>query len=414
MTYYCPLCKQEVSEVLYEKITGVWEEKEKRLAGLKAKEEQLRLREKRMQIRFEAEKKEIAQKEQQKLLAQKRAFEIVLEREKDSLKKKKNALESFFEKKLAKETNQILRQERAKQRLFEKTLREKIEVNAQRSIDKEMKKLQRRDRVQMDKYQKLNNQYISLQKRSDGDLTKAKKKIESLEEQIRKNQTPQVLGLLEEKTFLDKLTQEFPADRFEHTGKGGDIVHHIIDKNTEVGIIVYELKKVATFQKAHIGQTFEAKNKRNADYGILVTNAKRSKDDIGFSVTKGVIIIHPAGALALINIIRDQIIKISRLKLSAEKRNQAVKAVLEYVQGQSFRNGIESIIEATKDLYLSLTKEVNEHTKTWVLRLNKYRDMNSCAYAIETRVVNLLVEERGKTRLPKGEIVPILLPAKID
>jgi hypothetical protein len=277
-----------------------------------------------------------------------------------------------------------------------------------------MKKLQRRDRVQMDKYQKLNNQYISLQKRSDGDLTRAKKKIESLEEQIRKNQTPQVLGLLEERTFLDKLTQEFPADTFEHTGKGGDIVHHIIDRNTEVGIIVYELKKVAAFHKAHIDQTYEAKNKRNADYGILVTNAKRSKDDIGFSVAKGVIIIHPAGAVVLINIIRDQIIKISRLKLSAEKRNQAVKAVLEYVQGQSFRNGIESIIEATKELYLSLTKEINEHTKTWVLRLNKYRDMNSCAYAIETKVVNLLVEERGKTRLPKDEIVPILLPAKID
>jgi uncharacterized radical SAM superfamily Fe-S cluster-containing enzyme len=38
MTYYCPLCKQEVSAVLYEKITGVWVEKERRLADLKNKE----------------------------------------------------------------------------------------------------------------------------------------------------------------------------------------------------------------------------------------------------------------------------------------------------------------------------------------------------------------------------------------
>jgi hypothetical protein len=32
--YYCPLCKQEVSKTLYEKITGIWQEKEKKLAAL--------------------------------------------------------------------------------------------------------------------------------------------------------------------------------------------------------------------------------------------------------------------------------------------------------------------------------------------------------------------------------------------
>ncbi|MBM3301778.1 MAG: DUF2130 domain-containing protein [Deltaproteobacteria bacterium] len=244
---------------------------------------------------------------------------------------------------------------------------------------------------------------------------KASKKIALLEEQLKKDKTPQVLGLLEEGVFLEKLRSMFPTDRFDHTGKGGDIVHHIIDKQAEIGTIVYELKKVSSFSRNHVIQAFEAKNKRNADYGMLVTNAKRSKDDFGFCVSKGIIIIHPAGALVLVDIIRDHLIKIARLKLSAEKRRKTVQAVLDYIQGPTFRNGIESIIEDTKELYMSLTKEVKDHIKYWEVRINKYRDIQSGAHHIDTRVVKLLSSEaEGKRGGLEAEIVPIALPSKID
>jgi len=78
---FCPLCKQVVSKALYEKITGVWQEKEKRLADLKIKERQLLQREKQMQIRFEQEKKKIVGREQEKfkkeLIVQKQVFQNV-------------------------------------------------------------------------------------------------------------------------------------------------------------------------------------------------------------------------------------------------------------------------------------------------------------------------------------------------
>jgi len=424
--YFCPLCKQEVTKALYEKITGVWQEKEKKLADLKVKEKQLLQREKNMQAKFEAEKKKITEQEKSKLkkqlAIQQQSFQKVLQKERDSIAKEKQSIVKTFEKKLASETNKILKQEKARQKELEKTLKEKFEIAAQKSMESEKKKLQKdknslqkRERVQMDKYRKLNQQYVSLQSKSGVALEKADKKIKLLEEQIKKNQTPQVLGLLEEGVFLEKLEEMFPGDKFEHPGKGGDIIHYVIDKEKEVGVIVYELKKVATFSKSHIIQTFEAKQKRNADYGILVTNAKRSKDDFGFSVSKNVIIIHPAGALVLVNIIRDHIVRISKLKLSVEKRKQTIQAVLEYIQGPSFRNGIETIIEDTKELYLSLTKEVKDHLKTWELRFNKYRNIHSGAYSIETKVVNLLANEGGKKKLPRVEVIePIALPAKID
>jgi len=89
--YYCPLCKQEVSKTLYEKITGVWQEKEKRLAVLKEKEKQLLQRGKQMQAQFEAEKKKIAGREQAKfkkeLAAKKQAFQATIKKEREAVKK---------------------------------------------------------------------------------------------------------------------------------------------------------------------------------------------------------------------------------------------------------------------------------------------------------------------------------------
>jgi len=64
-----------------------------------------------------------------------------------------------------------------------------------------------------------------------------------LQNQLKKQTTPQVEGLLYEDKLLEALQNQFPDDKFQHTGKGGDIIQSIIHKNNPVGIIVYECKK---------------------------------------------------------------------------------------------------------------------------------------------------------------------------
>ena len=222
-----------------------------------------------------------------------------------------------------------------------------------------------------------------------------------------------MLGLLEEAVFLKKLSECFPEDRFVHTGKGGDILHYVTHKKKEIGSIVYELKKVANFSKDHITQTLQAKEKREADYGILVTNAKRSKDDAGFSVSKGIVIIHPAAVIVLVTILREHLMTVSRLKLSVEQRKQTVQAVLEYIQSANFKNSIENIIQDTLDLYEDLRKEVEKHTKTWEFRLNKYRGIYAKTNHIQNKVIYLIEEDEHKKKLLPAKMIDIPLPIEI-
>jgi len=411
MGFKCPLCKQKVSKNLYDKITGVWKEKERRLADLKMKEKQL----------IEKERKFKADAKKQRL-NQKKIFQEKLQKQKDALKSKEALIQKQYEKKLKREVNREMAKEKLKMRALKAEMKQKFEKDSQKKlargmkkIEKDKKDLEKREKTQANRYKQLHKQYASYQNKSMTELEKRNKKIKSLEEQLQKGQTPQMLGLLDEGIFLSKLKEEFPNDKYEHTGKGGDIVHHIIDKDKEIGIIVYELKKVSTFSKSHIAQALEAKQQRQADYGILVTNAKRKKDISGFFISKGVIIIHPAGAMVLVSILREHIIKISKLKLSKAQREKTINEVLEYIQSPSFKNGIETIIINTLDLYNGLKKEVKDHISMWKIRLAKYKSTHTSAYRIETKVVKLFLEEKkGHKIILEGEIEPIALPEKID
>jgi len=423
MVYECPLCHQGVSKVIYNKITGIWDAKEKELKKLEEKKKELIRKEKFLKTKFENDKKRLIQLEKNKSLKilkyEKDKYKKELIKEKELIKKEKNRIKNEFKNNLAKEVNKIKQNEKIREKNlklhFDKIVKLKIETERKKLV-KQKSAMDKVEKRLKDKNNKLVIQFRSLQNKNQLALEKQNNKIKLLEEQLKKDQTPQMLGLLNESEFLLKLKQEFPHDEFIHTGKGGDIIHKIIEKNEVIGTIVYELKKVSKFNKDHIVQTFEAQQKRKADYGILVTNAKRNKEDMGFSTVKGIIIIHPAGAMVLIDILRKQLIQISMLKLSQEEKNKAIKSILEYIQGADFKNGIENIIQDTKELYENMEKEVKEHIKIWNLRLRKYRNINFKANEVNSNIVQLLSsDKKGQKEIEdKTEMEPISLPEKIE
>lgn len=424
--HLCPLCKQAVSKLIFEKITGIWGEKERRLEALRKKEKDLKKREQDLLKKFADEKKKLTASMDAKFKASLdlkiKSVQKAAQKEQDKLRKEKAALERAFQQKLATETNRLLNQEKLRhqhlmdelQQRFEKQAAQKIERSNQ-ALQKDKNRFEREKQIQANRYTQLNRQFSALQSRNAEEIRKREDKIKQLQEQLRNNKTPSELGFANEKEMLQALKAKFPSDRFEHTGKGGDIVHCIMDGNKEIGIIVYELKKVSHFSNAHIHQALAAKQQRNADYALLITNAKRNKNDFGFSVSKGVVIIHPAGALTLIAILREHLVSLCKLKLSNKQREEAIRLVLDYVHSPAFKNSIESIIENTIELYESMNKEIKDHINTWQDRFSKYNNINIKAVAIETRVIRLISPNGdAKKKLIKDSIiVPIGLPAAI-
>ena len=154
-------------------------------------------------------------------------------------------------------------------------------------------------------------------------------------------------------------------------------------------MIVYECKRVNQWQSAHLEQTARAKVQRKADYGILVTNA-RKRGTSGFFIEKGIIVISPGGVLAVANIIRDQIIRIAHLKLTDKERQEAIQKTLAYLEGAEFKNALETIIRKTVEMYADLKKEFHEHVRNWKKRYSSLKDIYVGSSQIQAKTKALI------------------------
>ena len=217
-----------------------------------------------------------------------------------------------------------------------------------------------------------------------------------MKEQIEKGITPQIEGLLEEGNLLAKLKELFPSDKFEHPGKGGDIIQMIMEQGKEIGKIVYECKKVKTFSNSHVEQAKQARNFRKADFAVLVTNAFPSKKQYYF-VDKTVFVISPVSLEPITYTLRESLVKMAMLKMSNEAKQKAVQRVYDYLSSSEYNNKINDVSNQLMELGKDLKTEIASHRRTWERRYNiyssVYADVTGINYSLKDLVQNRLEEK---------------------
>lgn len=196
--------------------------------------------------------------------------------------------------------------------------------------------------------------------------------IKELRRQLKQGTTPQMEGLLFEPELCAQLHKKFPKDKIEHHGKGGDILQLVFVNNKCVGRIVFECKKCSRMPSKYVEQARRALSQRKADYAVLVTNASKS-NSFGFWTDKDVLIVHPAGVIALVSWLRDALIKVAESKMNRRQREQAIAAILEFVSSSEFRNPVREIIRRSEQLGAELKAEIKSHRNQWISRLGHYR-----------------------------------------
>jgi hypothetical protein len=215
-------------------------------------------------------------------------------------------------------------------------------------------------------------------------------------------------GLLYEEKLLKELRRRFRHDRFKHEGKRGDVLHWPMTNNHVAGLIVYECKRVQRYLPAYVKQAGDAKEKRKADFAILVTSAMKKRTH-GFFAEKGVLVVHPAGVVHLVSILRDQIVRIDRMKLSHLQRSKAVKLTLQYLEGPEFANSMEGIMQQALTLYEDMMREVKNHIAVWRKREAGYKKIYEDASTVKVTTRALLSGEPEFKKLIRAERLPPIL-----
>jgi len=389
----CPLCKKVLTQEEYDKALNIWDERRKALTHL-----QKEVSKQRAVLEKERERLSVAKKELK--IKQREAISKAFQKAKEKFEKKREALRIKIEKQYKNIAEKAQRQtqkanenisklkERMSQQIQAKVACETAKLKISFQHQEKMLKREVSKQVKMQERARIQKLTESIGNR-DLKIRELNKQVMELRRQIDQGTTPQIEGLLYEDTLYSELKKTFPDDKIIHTGKGGDILHEAMLGEKKAGLIVYECKRVATFSSKHVSQAREAKQKREADYAVLVTNA-RKKGKSGFFVESDVIVVHPAGVISLAGLIRESLLTIARASITHEQKTELLRSTLSYLESPEYKNKMKDTIQRTKELYTALHDEVLDHIKLWKKRNDHYRIIHTNVSIVGTKVGALL------------------------
>ena len=157
-------------------------------------------------------------------------------------------------------------------------------------------------------------------------------------------------------------------------GKGGDVLHTVLDLGREVGKIVFEVKKTKDWQAAYLRQTKTAMESHSTRYGVLVSQVLPARRK-GLFVSGGVIVTVPALASQIVAVLREGMIAIGRLRISEQGKTAKTNALFEYLRGEEFSTAIGRVQERVVELRSLATLEPAT-TAARIDRLDRQRAAN--------------------------------------
>jgi hypothetical protein len=203
---------------------------------------------------------------------------------------------------------------------------------------------------------------------------------------------------------LGALTSAFPVDELKRRGKACDILHTVYynggrDKQ-RAGLIVYECKDTLQWRKDFITQIKRAGQRHKTRHLVVVSKAFPRRER-WMCIRDGVVVVHPAYAVYVAEIVRRIIIEGHRAGLSAEGQAGKTARLYEYLASDDFRQTFDSIVDVGDTLSGMLKDERSSHERTWTRREQAYGELARKTAAIDESI-RTIIESTGED---EGKVV---------
>ena len=324
--------------------------------------------------RLKREKEELEKKYQldaeKQLNAAKREIETKTAKElkakfaKESKLKEEQLQQELTEK--SKEVQQLqstaIENERLKREKDE--LEQKYKLDAEKQITKKLK--EEEQRIKDEQQEEHQFKMAELQKQLD-DQKKLTEEMKRKQEQG----SMQLQGEVQELAIENYLATEFPLDTIEEIKKGqrGADCLQIVNtyEQQNCGSIYYESKRTKNFEPKWIAKFKEDIQAKNANLGVLVTQAM-PKDMQQAGYRDGIIICSFNEIKGLVGILRQWLIKVSSTAIAQANRGEKKELIYSYITSDSFKLQIENILASFNSLKKLLDDEKKKMKDYWAKR----------------------------------------------
>ncbi|HWE20932.1 MAG TPA: DUF2130 domain-containing protein [Hyphomicrobiaceae bacterium] len=182
--------------------------------------------------------------------------------------------------------------------------------------------------------------------------------------------TAHELGEGPEIDLYEQLRSAFQSDRIQRVPKGvngADVIHEVVHNGRACGKIVYDAKNRDAWQNGFAVKLNADKLAQGADHAVLSSN-KFPKDKREIHLQDGVIVAAPARVLAIVEILRDQLIRLHELRVSNEERGSKTEDLYTFITSEHCKQLIAQVeTQAGKMLDLDV-REQEAHRRLWDAR----------------------------------------------
>lgn len=254
---------------------------------------------------------------------------------------------------------ELLRKERA----LDDAKRE-MELNIQKGIGAGLESERAKAKLEAEEAMKLR---VS---EKDQIIASMQNKIEDLKRKAEQG-SQQLQGEVLELELESLLKTKFPRDIIEPVAKGefgGDLIQRVVnDFGQTCGVVLWELKRTKSWNKAWPAKLREDQRRAEAHTAVMVSTA--IPDGVSsFGFVEGIWVSEFKCAIAVALALRHSLIEVQNVRLAGEGQQTKMELVYRYMTGQRFRQRIEAVVEKFTDMQKDLDRERKAMNKLWAKR----------------------------------------------
>lgn len=241
----------------------------------------------------------------------------------------------------------------------------KFELEKQRQIDAERQKIRESTLKEADEQTRL--------KMKERDLT-----IERLNKQLEEAKrtasqgSQQTQGEVQELDMENALKDAFVQDEIVPVGKGevGADTKQIVRSpsgKTICGVILWESKRTKNWSDVWIQKLKDDTRKVNADISAMVSGVLPEGID-GMGLVEGIWVCERKLLIPLAMLLREILVKVAYQKTKQASQGRKADLIYDFVTGNQFRQQIEAVLEAYREMNEQIGRERVFYEKSWKQR----------------------------------------------
>lgn len=246
-----------------------------------------------------------------------------------------------------------------------------LEIDLQKKLLEEREQLAAEIRKQEDQRMLAKeNEYQLRLKEMEMQLQAQQKLAEEMRRKAEQG-SMQSQGEAQELLLEEQLRATFPSDLIEEVGKGvrgADCIQTVRNAFAqECGRIIFESKRTKEFANDWIEKIKTDMRSQGADVAVIVTQTL-PRDMNGFGEKEGVWICGFQDVKAVVQLLRDALIRIYQATKSQENRGDKMHLLYNYLNSREFAEQWQAIREGFLSMRLSIQKERDAMEKLWKQR----------------------------------------------